>query len=115
MDGMTRLGLVLRDDTLLARVRADYEAVFADPWAFHNTYPGDAVEGWVRSIYSRGMLAYYDGTGDSRVIPFLEAAFKNYTPADSTHIHQDQSHQGSRSMTQMEALLEGHAYCKSWG
>jgi hypothetical protein len=67
------------------------------------------VEGWVRSIYSRALLAYFDGTGDKRVVPFLTTAYSNYTPADST-MRTDQSHQGSRSMTQMEALLEGHAY-----
>jgi hypothetical protein len=28
----------------------------------------------VRSIYSRGMLAYYDGTGDRRILDFLANA-----------------------------------------
>ena len=110
IDGMTRLGLVLGDAELVARGGADVRAVIADPWRFHNTFPHDAVEGWVRSIYSRAMLAYHSGTDDTRVIPFLAAAFSNYTPADSTHVGQDQLHQGSRSMTQMEALLEAHAF-----
>ena len=115
IDGLTRLGLVLGDAVLLARVKADYEAVLRNPWNFHNLWPQDAVEGWVRSIYARGMLAYFDGTGDGRIVPFLERAYANYTPADSTHVNQDQSHQGSRSMTQMEALLEGYAYGgKAW-
>ena len=110
IDGMTRLGLVLGDAELVARGGADINAVIGDPWRFHNTFPHDVVEGWVRSIYSRAMIAYHDGTGDARVVPFLAAAFSNYTPADSTHVHQDQMHQGSRSMTQMEALLEAHAF-----
>lgn len=110
IDGMTRLGLVLHDKELLSRVKEDFQYVIKNPFNFHNTWKNDVVEGWVRSIYSRGMLAYFDGTGDADVIPFLEKAYTNYTPANSTHIHQDQEHQGSRSMTQMEALLEGHAF-----
>ena len=109
IDGIARLGLILHDDSLVARAKADFDHVLAHPFDFHNTFPGDAVEGWVRSIYSRGMLAYYDGTGDARVLAFLESAFANYTAADST-MHTDQQHQGSRSMTQMEALLETHAF-----
>ena len=55
--------------------------------------PTDIIEGWVRSIYSRGMLAYYGGTGDKRIQQFLVAAYSNYTAADST-MKSDQSHQG---------------------
>jgi hypothetical protein len=93
IDGMTRLGLVLHDKELLDRVKEDFDYVLKYPWNFHNTWAHDAVEGWVRSIYSRGMLAYYDGTGDESIIPFLQNAYANYTPADSTHKHQDQEHQ----------------------
>ena len=79
----------------------------ARPIDMHNTWtnaydlrPGSA-EGWVRSIYSRGLLAYFDGTGDLAVLAFLAGRFHNYTAQDST---------SDRSLTQIEALLEGHAY-----
>ena len=109
IDGMTRLGLILHDPTLLARVKLDFDHTIKNPWNFHNTFPGDAVEGWVRSIYSRAMLAYYDGTGDERIIPFFAKAFANYSAYNST-FKSDEAHQGSRSLTQMEALLETHAF-----
>ena len=38
IDGMTRLGLVLHDATLLARVKKDYDFVLAHPYQFHNTW-----------------------------------------------------------------------------
>eukprot|EP00040_Diaphanoeca_grandis_P000149 m.14498 g.14498 ORF g.14498 m.14498 type:complete len:723 (-) comp10170_c0_seq1:354-2522(-) len=109
IDGMARLGFVLQDDVLINRAKADIESVMEHPYRFHNTFPTDVVEGWVRSIYSRGLLAYFDGSNDTRVIEFLKTAYANYTAYNST-MNTDQSHQGSRSMTQMEVLLESHAY-----
>ena len=107
IDGMTRLGLVLHDETLQARTKEDIDAVLANPIYFHNTWKNEhdlgrgSAEGWVRSVYSRAMLAHVDGTGDASVLKFLEKAFSNYTAKDST---------SDRSLTQIEALLEGHAY-----
>ncbi len=107
IDGMTRMGAVLNDTALKNRVFADYASTIAHPIRFHNTWttPHDlhagSAEGWVRSIYSRGMLAYYDYTGDKRILSFLVDRFSNYTAADST---------SDRSLTQIEALLESHAY-----
>lgn len=37
IDGMTRLGLVLNDSTLIARVAADFDATIRNPINFHNT------------------------------------------------------------------------------
>ena len=87
---MTRLGFVLRRSDLLNRALEDFNFVMANPYNFHNTFPGDVVEGWVRSIYSRAMIAYFGGSGDGRIIQFLEKAFSNYTAADSTHKNQDE-------------------------
>lgn len=66
----------------------------------HDLSKGSA-EGWVRSVYSRGMLAGYDGTANKTLLDFLSHSFSNYTAADSA---------SDRSLTQIEALLEGHAY-----
>eukprot|EP01045_Picozoa_sp_COSAG04_P024636 COSAG04_NODE_3104_length_3168_cov_2.158684_2_plen_291_part_00 len=104
---MTRMSQVLNDTALLERVAADYTAVMARPIDMHNTWTNahdlssGSAEGWVRSIYSRGMLAYFDATGDQSVLDFLVDRFSNYTANSST---------SDRSLTQIEALLEGHAY-----
>jgi hypothetical protein len=37
IDGMTRLGLVLNDSMLIARVAADFDATIRHPINFHNT------------------------------------------------------------------------------
>eukprot|EP01050_Picozoa_sp_SAG11_P032073 SAG11_NODE_10249_length_844_cov_1.097987_1_plen_246_part_01 len=107
IDGMTRMSQILNDTELLERVAADYAAVMQSPIEFHNTWKNahdlssGSAEGWVRSIYSRGMLAYYDATADEDVLGFLVERFSNYTALDS---------RSDRSLTQIEALLEGHAY-----
>ena len=109
IDGITRLGLVLGDEVLLARAKADFDYVMANPVNFNASFKGDIIEGWVRSIYSRALLAYFDGTGDPAVLTFLKTELEQYDARDST-MKTDQTRQGSRSMTQMEALLETHAY-----
>ena len=62
----------------------DIEYVIANPYNFYNTFPGDVVEIRVRSD-SSAMIAYLSGNSDDKV-------------------------QGSRSMTQMEAILEAHSF-----
>ena len=107
IDGMTRMSQVLNDSALLERVAADYAAVQGRPIDMHNTWTdahdliGGSAEGWVRSIYARGLLAYFDATADKNVLDFLVRTFSNYTAADSA---------SDRSLTQIEALLESHAY-----
>lgn len=44
---------------------------------------GREAEGWVRSIYSRAMLAYYDLTGSAKILAFLAAAFGRYVLVES--------------------------------
>jgi hypothetical protein len=108
VDGMTRLGAVLNDSTLQRRVREDFAYVLAHPDNFNATWhrplqdlDHSEAEGWVRSIYSRAMLAYYDWTGDAAILDFLVTQLSSYTVGDSG---------GGRSLTQIEALLESHAY-----
>lgn len=107
VDGMSRLAAVLHDSTLSARVSADVRAVVANPDWFNATWTrgaadgGQEAEGWVRLVYARGMLAHYDYTGDKDILNFLARAFGEYRASDS---------KGARSLTQIEALLEAHAY-----
>ena len=51
MDGLTRLGLVLQDEKLLARATLDIERVLADPNGFSNHPHGsNPPEGWPRNV-----------------------------------------------------------------
>lgn len=104
---MTRLGAVLHDKELIARVAEDIQTVLVNPdwfnasWTKGHDVGGHEAEGWVRSIYSRAMLAYYDYTADKSVLDFLTKSFLQYKPAMS---------RGERSLTQIEAMLETHAF-----
>lgn len=100
IDGMTRLGLVLNDSRLLARVEEDINGVIAGN-AFGEPCCG-GPEGWPRSVYSRAMLAYLDGTGDKKVLDFFSTVW-------NSSYHMDGA-KDARSMTQAEAMLEGYAY-----
>eukprot|EP00040_Diaphanoeca_grandis_P010510 m.53816 g.53816 ORF g.53816 m.53816 type:complete len:675 (-) comp21826_c0_seq1:383-2407(-) len=107
IDGMTRLGIVLNDSVLIQRVAEDFNAVIANPdwfnatWTKGNSDGGNEAEGWVRSIYSRALLAYFDFSGDPKIKEFLVKAFSAYSASDS---------RGGRSLTQIEALVETRAY-----
>jgi hypothetical protein len=95
--GMTRLGLVLHDEKLTARSTADIQAVIKG--GFFGEPGGGGPEGWPRSVYSRAMLAYYDATGDEKVLSFFSSVWNaSYTMDKSAD---------ARSMTQAEAMLEG--------
>jgi hypothetical protein len=95
--GMTRLGLVLHDEKLTARSTADIQAVIKG--GFFGEPGGGGPEGWPRSVYSRAILAYYDATGDEKVLPFFSSVWNaSYTMDKSAD---------ARSMTQAEAMLEG--------
>lgn len=107
IDGMTRMSQVLNDSILLERVAADYAGVQSRPIDMHNTWTNahnlasGSAEGWVRSIYTRGLLAYFDATADKSKLDFIISTFSNYSAANST---------SDRSLTQIEALLESHAF-----
>jgi hypothetical protein len=99
IDGMTRLGLVLNDTALKARTAQDIGAII-DGGVLRE--PTGGPEGWPRSVYSRAMLAYLDGTGDQRVLELFASVWNSsYTMA---------AEEDARSMTQAEAMLEGYAY-----
>eukprot|EP00040_Diaphanoeca_grandis_P039116 m.258178 g.258178 ORF g.258178 m.258178 type:complete len:667 (-) comp36246_c0_seq1:227-2227(-) len=100
IDGMTRLGLVLNDPTLKARTAEDIAAVIKND--FFGEPGGGGPEGWPRSVYSRAMLAYFDATGDDRVVPFFAKVWNSSYEMDSAP--------DARSLTQSEAMLEGYAY-----
>ena len=55
---MTCLGLVLHDDVLIQHANADFDVLMTHPEWLHNMYEGDIVKGWVRSLYSRAVVAY---------------------------------------------------------
>ena len=67
--GGHRLGLVLNDSRLQARTAEDMLAVIEGGVL---SEPDGGPEGWPRNVYSRAMLAYLDGTGDTRVLDLFE-------------------------------------------
>jgi hypothetical protein len=109
IDGMTRLGLVLNEPTLLERVKADISYVIENAQFTNHPHGSNPPEGWPRNVYSRAMLAYLDGTRDERVLPFFLSVW-NSSYHVAAHCNEKQLNTGCRSLTQTEAMLEGFAY-----
>lgn len=109
IDGMTRLGLVLDEPTLLARTKADISYVIENAQFTNHPHGTNPPEGWPRNVYSRAMLAYLDGTRDERVLPFFLSVWNSsyHLAAGCT---QHDLITGCRSLTQTEAMLEGYSY-----
>lgn len=97
---MTRLGLVLNNTELKKRVSEDIDSVIRH--GYFSTNDG-GPEGWPRAVYSRAMLAYFDATGDDRVLPFFSKYWNSSYQMDS-------SRPDARSLAQSEAMVEGYAY-----
>lgn len=98
LDGAVRLALVLHDDGLLNRVRARLDpvvdAVLKNQttliyWQDRKVVDGNADGGvaafhsWAHSHMARALLAYYQGTGDRRILEALRIAYSDYPLAET--------------------------------
>ena len=87
LDGAVRLGFVLHDRALIAKIRARLDPVVdgvnrAGPGAtliyWKPGYEPDAFDGWAHSQMGRALVALYQGTGDRRVLDALVKVYADY-------------------------------------
>ncbi|MCL4203211.1 MAG: glycoside hydrolase family 127 protein [Pirellulaceae bacterium] len=90
-DGLTRLGYVLHDDSLLQQAQRRFDVVVDNMhpnsilflWWLDKNQPadaksveaGDAWSLWASGLLGRALAAYYDGSRDPRVLKALELAY----------------------------------------
>lgn len=83
LDGALRVGLLLNDEALLARVRRQVEHVLAHPDSKGVLGPEHIANRWQHANFFRMMLAYYHATGDSRIVEALVRHYKADTVGHS--------------------------------
>lgn len=94
LDGAVRLALVLHDETLLDKVRSRLDPIVAGVLRNQTTLiywkdrkvvdggGGGAFNCWAHSHLARALLAYYQGTGDRRVLDALRVAYREFPLPD---------------------------------
>jgi hypothetical protein len=96
LDGLVRLALVLHDEGLLNKARSRLDPVVDGVlrsrttlvwWKDRNTVDSSvnwltAFNCWAHSHMARAMLAYYEGTGDPRVLEALRIAYSEFPLPD---------------------------------
>jgi hypothetical protein len=95
LDGAIRLGFVLHDDALIAKIRARLDPVVdgvnrAEPGTtflyWKRGYKPTGFESWAHSQMGRALVALYQGTGDKRVLAALAKVYADY-PAKMGNIN----------------------------
>jgi hypothetical protein len=71
VDGMTRVALLLRDKGLLEAAKEQIDYVLEHPDADGMLGPKATKDQWPRANFFRALLAWYECTGDPRIIPAL--------------------------------------------
>ncbi|MBQ0088206.1 MAG: glycoside hydrolase family 127 protein [Prevotellaceae bacterium] len=95
LDGVTRLGYVLEDKTLMERSKKTMEAVMArqksngyilsdnkDYVRDWGTTHGDYGMYWAEGVFCRAALAYYSATKDNRALIMLRKVYQNFPMFD---------------------------------
>lgn len=93
LDGAVRLAWMLDDEALKAKVRARLDMVVQGVLNGGETFvywrPKTVVNtrfnSWAHSHMGRALVAYYQATGDERVLQALVRVYKDFTPPDTTY------------------------------
>ena len=87
MDGALRLGLVLHDEALIAKIRARLDPIVdgvnqADAGTsfvyWKKNFKPAGFDSWAHSQLGRALVALYQGTGDQRVLAALNKVYAAY-------------------------------------
>src|SRR5208282_3309442 len=84
LDGLVRLGYVLHDDTLIQKAKARLDLVVngvnqgGPSFIYWKTNPPAGFNSWAHSHMGRALVAYYEATGDRRILQALDKAYRNY-------------------------------------
>ena len=113
LDGALRLGLVLHDEALIAKVRARLDPIvdgvakadFGTSFIYwEKGYKPKGFRGWAHSQLGRALVALYQGTGDKRVLDMLTKVYADYpVNMGGTHFH-DVS-----GLCNLDAMLETYS------
>lgn len=90
IDGFTRCGLLLNDDTLVKKARRQVEYVLkhADRDGYlgpRSCKPFMPAGRWSHMIFFRALIAWFQATGDTRIVPALQRHYLGHAHDHSGH------------------------------
>ena len=115
LDGAIRLGLVLHDDALIAKIRARLDPVvegvnradFGTSFIYWKQgYQPSGFDSWAHSQMGRALLAFYQGSGDRRVLDALVKVYAAY-PTNLGGLRVDGG--GVTGLCNVDPMLETYA------
>lgn len=84
LDGLVRLGFVLHDPALIAKAKARLDPVVdgvnrgGPSFIYWLTNAPSGFNSWAHSHLGRALVAYYEATGDQRILQALDRAYSTY-------------------------------------
>lgn len=84
LDGLVRLGYVLHDEKLIQKARARLDLIVdgvnrgGSSFIYWKTNQPAAFNSWAHSQMGRALVAYYEATGERRILDALQKAYRNY-------------------------------------
>jgi hypothetical protein len=113
LDGLVRLGYVLHDETLIRKARARLDLVVdgvnrgGTSFIYWRTNPPAGFNSWAHSHMGRALVAYYEATGDQRILQALDKAYRDYPVPMGTLELTDVNVSG---LCNLDALLETYSF-----
>jgi uncharacterized protein len=113
LDGLVRLGYVLHDETLIKKARARLDLIVDGvngggvSFIYWITNQPAGFNSWAHSQMGRALVAYYEATGDPRILNALDKAYRNYPVPMGTLDLTDVNVSG---LCNLDALLETYSF-----
>lgn len=113
LDGLVRLGYVLHDQTLINKARSRLDPIVdgvnngGPSFIYWITNRPEGFNSWAHSQMGRAIVAYYEATGDPRILNALDKAYRNYpVPMGSL----DLTEVNVSGLCNLDALLETYSF-----
>ena len=112
LDGLVRLGYILRDEKLIAKAKARLDLVVdgvnkgARSFIYWTTNPPEGFNSWACSHMGRALIAYYEATRDERILRALDQAYCKYRPPGNL----DLTDVNVSGLCNLDAMLETYSF-----
>jgi len=113
LDGLVRLGYVLHDEPLIQKAKARLDLVVdgvnrgGPSFIYWKTNLPDGFNSWAHSHMGRALIAYYEATGNQRILDALDTAYRNYpVPMGSLGL----TDVNVSGLCNLDALLETYSF-----
>ena len=113
LDGLVRLGYVLHDETLIRKAKARLDLVVdginrgGTSFIYWQTNPPSGFNSWAHSHMGRALIAYYEATGEKRILDALNKAYSGY-PVPMGNL--DLAEVNVSGLCNLDALLETYSF-----